>query len=51
MPGLCLTLRQAARLWCLETGECEALLERLTAEGFLRRTGSGAYAATRAGRP
>ena len=42
MPGLCLTLRQAARLWDLEPKTCERLLETLVAEGVLRQ-GRGGY--------
>jgi hypothetical protein len=43
MPRLRLTQPQAARLLGLETAACSALLERLTAEGFLRRGGRGQY--------
>ena len=42
MPGLCLTLRQAARLWDLEPALCERLLETLVAQGVLRQ-GRGGY--------
>lgn len=41
MPGLCLSLEQAARLWSLERPQCEAVLSLLTREGFLRRTPNG----------
>ena len=37
MPGLCLTLAQAARLWNVDRITCLAELESLTREGFLRR--------------
>ena len=43
MPGLSLTLAQAQRLWVLEGSTCEALLDALVAEEFLRRTQRGAY--------
>jgi hypothetical protein len=37
MPGLCLTLAQAARLWNVDQDRCLAALESLTREGFLYR--------------
>ena len=37
MPGMCLTLAQARRLWSLSLEECEELLERLVRAGFLMR--------------
>lgn len=43
MPGLKLTRAQAARLWCLDALECEALLEGLVTAGFLRITPTGAF--------
>lgn len=43
MPGLQLTQPQAARLLGVEAAACTALLERLTAEAFLRRGGRGQY--------
>lgn len=41
MPGLCLTAKQAQRLWGLEPLACEALLGAMVASGYLRlgRTG------------
>jgi hypothetical protein len=36
MPGLTLNLKQAARLWQLDPGQCKALLEELVREGFLK---------------
>jgi hypothetical protein len=36
MPGLTLTIAQAARLWHLDPQDCKALLERLIADGFLK---------------
>jgi hypothetical protein len=44
MPGLCLTLSQACRLWQLCPCECEAALDVLANEGFLCRTSDGQYA-------
>jgi hypothetical protein len=38
MPGLCLTLAQAARLWNVDRDTCLAMLESLTREGFLYRS-------------
>lgn len=43
MPGLCLTASQARRLWNLEAGTCNTLLEALIREGFLGRTEDGLY--------
>ena len=43
MPGLRLTIRQAARLWGLEGPLSEGVLARLEDAGFLRRTHDGAY--------
>jgi predicted transcriptional regulator of viral defense system len=51
MPGLCLTRQQACRLWQIETHLCEALLARLTAEGFLARLPSGTYVCAAASNP
>ena len=39
MPGLCLTIQQAQRLWSLEPRACEARLNSLIDSQFLRRTG------------
>jgi hypothetical protein len=38
MPGLALTLPQAARLWNLELEDCRSVLDVLTNAGFLRWT-------------
>ena len=38
MPGLCLTLAQAARLWNIDQGTCLGVLESLIREGFLYRS-------------
>jgi CheY-like chemotaxis protein len=43
MPGLHLTAAQAARLLGLDRTTAGRLLERLVAEGFLRRTGAEMY--------
>jgi DNA-binding GntR family transcriptional regulator len=43
MPGLRLTLEQAARLWQMDTAICAAALMQLIADGFLTRTQRGAY--------
>jgi hypothetical protein len=41
MPGLCLTLVQARRLWALDEGTCNRLLGRLVTEGYLRKSNAG----------
>ncbi len=43
MPGLHLTKPQIRRLWGLEDGVCDALLQQLLATHFLRRTERDAY--------
>lgn len=43
MPGLCLTIEQAQRLWSLDPATCEALLKSLTNSRFLRRTDRGLF--------
>ena len=43
MPGLKLTVPQAARLWHLDQPSIEQLLNVLVADGLLRRTARGAY--------
>lgn len=43
MPGLCLTIEQAQRLWCLEARMCEALLTSLIDSRFLHRTDRGLF--------
>jgi hypothetical protein len=45
MPGLCLTVPQACRLWQLDAQDCICVLGVLVAEGFLARTAAGAYIA------
>jgi hypothetical protein len=44
MPGLRLTLPQAARLWGLDLPSCEAVVDALVRREFLQRTASGAVA-------
>ena len=44
MPGMHLTLEQAARLWRLSRASCEELLDELVAAGFLVRDRSRRYA-------
>ena len=36
MPGLTLTIAQAARLWGLDSDLCRDLLDRLVTDGFLK---------------
>lgn len=43
MPGLKLTVAQAARLWHLDQPSIEQLLNVLVADGLLHRTAAGAY--------
>jgi hypothetical protein len=38
MPGLCLTVAQAARLWNTNPDECSQTLDQLTRAGFLYRS-------------
>jgi len=40
-PGMCLTLRQGARLWGIAPEDCEKVIDRLIAEQFLRWTRNG----------
>jgi hypothetical protein len=37
MPGLCLTKPQIQRLWGLDPGTCNTLIEMLETEKFLKR--------------
>src|SRR4051812_43942154 len=48
MPGLCLTIEQAQRLWSVEPHTCEALLRSLVESRFLRRTDRGLFILRRA---
>lgn len=43
MPGLVLTVPQAARLWSLDPEACVDVLGRLRALGYLTTTRSGAF--------
>jgi hypothetical protein len=43
MPGLRLTIAQAARLWQLDPGRSEELLNALVTDGTLARNATGAY--------
>ncbi len=43
MPGLTLTVRQAARLWGLEIPQSQRLLSELVESHFLVADASGAY--------
>ena len=43
MPGLSLTMRQAERLWNLDSSTCGRVLELLIDQQFLRRTAMGFY--------
>jgi hypothetical protein len=45
MPGMCLTLAQAARLWTVDAATCAAVFDALVARGELRRGGDGRYRA------
>jgi hypothetical protein len=50
MPGLCLHLRQAARLFGLREPTCRVILEDLVRSGRLRRSADGQYLAAGSGR-
>jgi hypothetical protein len=41
MPGLCLTIPQAARLWGLDTDSCSRIIDALVDVSFLRWTSEG----------
>ena len=43
MPGLCLHMNQAARLFGVRRGTCEVILEDLVAQGKLRRAADGQF--------
>jgi hypothetical protein len=43
MPGLCLTIEQAQRLWSLDAETCERLLNSLINSRFLHRTDHGLF--------
>lgn len=44
MPGLRLTLPQAARLWGLDAPACQAVIDVLVGAAFLRWTSAGTVA-------
>jgi hypothetical protein len=48
MPGLRLTVRQAARLWGLEPSACENVIDVLVRASFLRWTPAGMVARVQA---
>ena len=50
-PGMCLTLRQGARLWGIAPEECAKLVERLVEEEFLRWTQNGELVRSESGGP
>ncbi len=43
MPGMCVTLPQAQRLWGLDSTTCEFVLRTLVDRRFLRRTPRGTF--------
>ena len=43
MPGMTLTLPQAARLFGLDHHLCQAIVDRLVVSDYLRRTDAGAF--------
>jgi hypothetical protein len=47
MPGLCVTLSQAQRLWAVDRQTCESVFRSLMARGFLRMTKSGRFIRSR----
>jgi hypothetical protein len=50
VPGLHLTKAQIQRLWRLEAGTCDTVIETLVANQFLRQTRKGAYVLAEGGR-
>lgn len=46
MPGLNVTLRQAARLWNIDVAICASVLGALVDEGFLSHSGRDAFRRT-----
>ncbi len=43
MPGLCLTPKQAERLWSMDSSTCERLMSVLVHARVLRRRRDGSY--------
>ena len=48
MPGLCVTLAQAQRLWSLDESTCVVALSALVSEGYLRKAMAGTVRYVRA---
>jgi hypothetical protein len=46
MPGLCVTLPQACRLWHLDQDTCNHVLSQLVRDQFLRQTPKGLFVRT-----
>jgi hypothetical protein len=46
MPGLCVTLSQACRLWHLDKDTCTQVLKTLVQKEFLRQTPKGTFVRT-----
>ena len=45
MPGLCLTVQQACRLWQINLTDCARILELLVAQHVLKRSATGVFIA------
>ena len=43
MPGLCVTLSQACRLWHLDKDTCDHVLHQLVQDHYLRQTPKGLF--------
>jgi hypothetical protein len=43
MPGLCVTLPQAQRLWAVDRQTCESVFRTLIARGVLRMAAGGRF--------
>ena len=43
MPGLCVTVKDASRLWGMDLVRCMRLIRRLVAIGVLRPISGGRY--------
>ena len=43
MPGMCVTRKQAQRLWGLDSTTCELVLTTLLERGVVRRTSRGMF--------
>ena len=46
MPGLCITLPQACRLWHLDRNTCDHALHALVQDQFLKETPKGRFVRT-----